>query len=525
MSSRRSAWWLALLPLVPPLSVLGVISWRRVTALPLALRWLLGTAAVLLLLSSVAAARPLPGLVGGVLRVLVVGGLLLTGWQLARPGQEAAERLRPLLWGLLVVWLTALLNTALLEHGAVWRTRLLHPFLPMVWLGIMGGVGLWLAACWRGGVWWLRWPLLLLGFAVMVLSGSRSAVAAGVVGLLAAALVGRVSRNFRLTVLAGLVLLLAGAALLPRLSSTSAAAAHLSQLDLNSRDLYWDEARSIAQRLPWGGSGVLQLGALARTSEENCWQEYVSAALNCPPSVRALKDAAWFQPFRYAIWQAHNVALQSLAESGLVGTAGLFLLLGLVTVAALAGRDPFLIATAVGYAVINLVDNATLLVGMGVADLYWLIAGMALRSLWARPVATGWLWSRASLAGGVLLLASLVPVQLPQLLTPQGGTGVRLLTLSSARGPLSAGRSAVMVGLQVPAGQYRLQLRLCDPDCVVVDRREISSAGGAWWGELSQPPLHTASRLQLLVLPAANTFWSVRPLAQAAWTADPGARP
>ncbi len=548
--------WLALWGPVPVLNWLGVLGAFRPRLLPPELRWLMGAYVGLSLLGALFTPRPLAALVVGGLRALFLVGLVVTGWRLGR-----ARHLLALLPGLVAVLVTALAYTAVQTGlNTSLPGRLLHPSYQYVSLGLAAALTLWLAAFWPGGagspdravnVNWhtpLRWGAGLLAAVVLVLGGSRAPLAAALIGLLVGALRGGGvrSKSWRLNgwwlgaplaaallVAGGLLLLTPGPGLVQsklvqsRLAQ-SAAATHLTQLGLNGRDTYWEEAAGVFRALPLGGTGVGQLGNAVRSTQENCFQGWPTQGVGCPGWMLRLSAQPWFAPARKLSWLAHNAALHSLAETGLIGTAALFLMLGLVLAAAVASRSALLVAVVTGYSVVGLFDNPATLPSLAVSEVFWLAGGVALREAYQQTGgASGFsgasLIRRAPLWGAGLLLLTLVPVVLPGLL-PASGPPPRLLALNVARQAAGADVSTLYLGLgtlsrgRPSGGLPRLRLELCTPVCGVERVQDLTpDAGGEWWGAVALPRLLPGSTVRLQVLPPEAGFLAVRPLGEVVW--------
>ena len=539
--------WLALWGPFPLLNWLGMLGALRFRLLPLELRWLLGAALGLHLLSSLFTPHPQAALILGSLRSLFIAGLVVTGWRLGR-----ARQLLNLLPGLVAVLITALIYTAMQTGpGAGLPGRLLHPSYQYVSLGLAAALTLWLAVWWPGGRssgpgWqtsgWqtLRWASGLLAALVLLLGGSRAPLAAALIGLALGgwcsgsvkdwgSVAAGVRRRWLLValILGGGVTVLAlgvGRSAAPLTSGLlNGAATHLTQLGLNGRDTYWEEAAGVFRALPLGGSGVGQLGNLVRSNQENCFQGWPTQGVGCPGWMLSLAARPWFAPARKLSWLAHNAALHSLAETGLIGTTALFLLLGLMVAAALASRSALLISVITGYSVVSLFDNAATLPSLAVSEVFWLAGGVALRE--AYQVTGGafrfFCLRRAAAWGAGLLLLTLVPVLLPELL-PASGPPPRLLALNVGTEAASAGSSTLFLGLgRLPVaggGPLRLRLELCTPICGVERVQDLTpDAGGEWWGAVGLPRLAATTTVRLQILPPQGGLLGGRPLGEVVW--------
>jgi|GEM_PF-1345496 len=533
---KRHAWtwlWLALWGPVPALNWLAFLGALRVRALPPELRWLLLGFLGLQLLSAGFTPTPLVGLGVGLLRGLFLIGLVVTGWLLG-----SARALSALLPGLVAVLITALAYSAL--HGNLLHSRLSHPSYQMVSLGLAAALTLWLAVFWPRALGgrarnWIRGGAVLLALTVLLLGGSRAPLMAALLGVAVAAAMTRRRGPTRRTAwkpMALAALLAGGGAALWATQAQerlpSAAGAHLTQLGLNSRDTYWEEAANVFRASPLGGSGVGQLGSRVLSTQENCFQGGQTQTVGCPAWMLKLGAQPWFAPARKLSWLAHNVALQNLAETGVVGAAGYFLVLGLVVAAAFATRRPLLIAAVTGYSVVNLFDNSTMLPSLAVSEVFWLVGGVALREVYRQGVWPGQVRSgrtrfhstvagRASVWGGGLLLVSLVPVLLPYLI-PSSAVPPALLALNVARSGAVEGQTTLHLGLGSLPGPVRLRLERCAPVCGVERVQDIAPDSRLeWWGALPFPELSPGTTLKLQVLPPETSLLSARPLGEFVW--------
>ena len=280
--------------------------------------------------------------------------------------------------------------------------------------------------------------------------------------------------------------------------------------------------------LPLGGTGVGQLGNAVRSTQDNCFQGWPTQDVGCPGWMLSLSAQPWFAPARKLSWLAHNAALHSLAETGLIGTAALFLMLGLVLAAAFASRSALLAAVVTGYSVVSLFDNPATLPSLAVSEVFWLAGGVALREAYqntggASRLSGASLVRRAPIWGAGLLLLTLVPVLLPGLL-PVSDPPPRLLALNVSRQAAGAGVSTLYLGLgnlsgqDVSGGLPRLRLELCAPVCGVERVQDLTpDAGGEWWGAVALPRLLPGTTVRLQVLPPEAGFLAVRPLGEVVW--------
>ncbi len=419
---RALAWGLALSPLLPPLSLLSPLFLPYLRRLPKA-------ALVLLLLYGLSLLLPaLPlgkeALLLAALRLLYVLGLVGAGVALAPVG------LRPLGYGLFLLYLSALLASYLAYGDRAASERLLHPFHSPVGLGFMGTLGVLLALHLRYP-WPFRVLLGLLGGTVLLLSASRG-------GLLALALAGAGSvlfqrRGWLALGAAGLVLLLAGSLEVP-------IAQRFFQAHLSGREGLWLQAYEVYQAHPFTGAGPYLLGDQLKGilfGECFLFPFWEMRGMACPEALKPLGGLWVF---------AHNHLLQALGESGLLGALGLLLLLG----GFLAGAwgEGLLFSLLLAYLAMGMVDNPFSVPSPFRGEVFFLVGGVALSRGFRPPLALG-------LAGASALLLSLPFLYLATRPAPPPPA------LLYAAIPPGQG-----VGVVRLSGQgYRAQVWLCQEGC------------------------------------------------------------
>ncbi len=375
---RWLAYYLALVPVFPPLYLGGFYGLRFLRNLaPLARYGLFGFFA-LELLAALFSPRPLLSLVLALVRALFVLGLIGIGVWLGR-----AERLGPLLYGYLVVYLVALGTswTVWGERLFAWA-RLVHPYYTTVSLGLAGAVGILLAVGVPSLPRWVRILAGALALVVLLFAGSRGALLALFVGAMAAAALG--GRRFLKAI--GVGGLAVGVALFVAESERRVGAITrlLNLKNLSGRDKVWEGAVEAFRAHPLGGSGPYQLGPyLDHLYRAGChlWVGAERLGLRCP---------AWLEPFAGAWLIAHNLLLHALGETGLLGTLGWAILYLVSGYAVVRARDPLVAAIFFGFLAMGLVDNPTLVPSLSLAEVFWVAVGIALaRSGLAVPLEQG----------------------------------------------------------------------------------------------------------------------------------------
>lgn len=173
---RLLPWVLALAPLFPSIALLapvflGYLRWLSSPALGL-----LGIYALTVIVPALGAPEPL-ALTLALGRVLYALGLVGAGAALMLQARSTERALKPLGYGLLLLYSSAFLTSYLALGDRVVGERLGHPFYNPVGLGFAGTVGILLAIHVR-----FAWPwrilLGLLGGAVLLLTGSRGGMLA-----------------------------------------------------------------------------------------------------------------------------------------------------------------------------------------------------------------------------------------------------------------------------------------------------------------------------------------------------------
>ncbi|WP_253719366.1 O-antigen ligase family protein, partial [Thermus scotoductus] len=371
---------LALAPLFPPLALLAPLFLGHLRRLSPWALGLLGVYALSVLLPALGAPEPLafPLALG---RVLYVLGLVGAGVALYAGASSPTQALKPLGYGLFLLYITAFVATYLTFGDQAVQQRLMHPFHSPVGLGFMGAMGVLLAVYLRYP-WPFRLLLGLLGGAVLLLSASRGGMLALLVGG-AGGLLFR-GRGLWALGLAGLVLFAASTLDTP-------ISERFFQAHLSGREGLWLRAYEVYQAHPWTGVGPYVLGDyLKGTLFGECFLFPLLEArgLSCP---------SWLVPFGGFWTFAHNHLLQALGEGGLFGALGLLLLAGGFLAAAFG--EGLLFSLLLAYLAMGMVDNPFSVPSPFRGEVFFLVGGMALargvrlpRAL-ALAGAVGVLWS------------------------------------------------------------------------------------------------------------------------------------
>jgi O-antigen ligase len=371
---RWLSWLIALVPVIPPLYFVAFGGLNQLGRFTRPVKWVLALFVVCQLVAALFTPYPADSLVLAALRCLFMLALLGAGVYLG-----SSRRLLPALWGLILVYLTAWVSSAYTYRNDLLHVRLGHPYVYIVSLGLYAVIGFWMVIAWKGG--WRFWKLLaaLLALATLVAAGSRGPLLAMGFGSLAALLRGGRRYLIPIATLAALGLAALGLGILHNHSPFE----RLGTTGLTGRNHVWNEALRAFAAHPVGGVGPYQLGPyLPYLYRNGCMLTPLMAAnhVGCPPLL---------QHFRGAWLIAHDVLLQSLGESGVVGTVGLAALFVLVALAVWRSRDPFLAAIFWGFLAMSTVDVLTAVPSIGMAELFWVCAGVAL-------------WRSGGVVGGLL---------------------------------------------------------------------------------------------------------------------------
>ncbi|MFC6592609.1 O-antigen ligase family protein [Deinococcus lacus] len=333
---------------------------------------------------------------------------------------------------------------------------------------------------------------MLAASGVLLWSGSRSALLAALLGLVAAGLVSGRRRYLTLLVPAALLLGLA-AQWLPALNRLAAGG--------SGRNAVWYQTLEVIRAFPLTGVGDYRLGQFLTFAAQEC-QTFGSRAGEvgrCP---------AWAESLGSPWLIAHNFTLQQLAEGGPLSLLGMALLLAALLQAAWRSKDPLLVAIVVGGLVSTLADNSLLVPSPFFAEAFWIAGGIALAATPRLRVSFG-------LAAALLAVLS-APAALAA--WPQARPA---LSLAQWHAPVQAGPGPypLFTQIQGPDGDYSLLLSSCSgPVCQMVKLTPFSVQGGA--SEILQLevplPEQPQQTLRLSVLPPVTTY-SANPLAELTW--------
>lgn len=486
--------WLALLApfyVISPLALAGLASLK---ALPGAAKILLSVFLLSQQLPALLTETPLQASLSSLIRTLLTAGLVGIGasWQ-------SSHRIMPISVGLVLVMGTAILMT-LTSGTPLLSSRLSHPYMTPITLGLAGALCIWLALFGQAHRAW-RLFLGCAGVSVLLLSASRGPLLAAVIGVAAGLLV-HSSRRVLMGAVAA-VLLAAGISTLS-VGEGNGLLTRLVQSDTNGRDLVWANALSAYQSAPVTGVGPYFLGRHLQSPGTSCelWTG-PTGTLTCP---------SWLQDIGSPWLIAHNGALHQIAETGPLGLSGLFILIGAVVLVAWRSRDALGIAVLSGLLVVNLTDNTLIAPSAFYAETFWLIAGVQLSRTRELKFSQG-------LTGAALLVVLAFPVWAAALSARPAPPGALLFIRAPESVSMPQGYT-IYTSWRLLPGQYRLVLRSCLQSCAPVQVTSIDTHGRETisleiTGPIRNVPVQTL-QLQLYpaisgtdALPLATHEWSV----------------
>ena len=369
IAPRRPRWlpWLiAAVPVVPPLYLVAFGALGSLSRLSAPVRALLFFFAVSQVVAALFTPRPLESLLLTAARTLFILAMIAAGVYL-----QESRHLRPLLWGQLVIFVTAWGYTLLTQGFAGVLARLGHPYYYVVSLGLVAVISLWLVLFWQGGRLWWRVSAGLLALLTLLAAGSRGPTLALIFGSLAAVLLaGR--RGKRRWVLLPLGLVAATVLIVSSFNLPVNPVTRLLSDQTSGRNFIWADAYAAWQTSPIGGVGPYQGGPyLTYLFKDGCrlTPTLEASQVSCPE---------WLSSFSGVWLIAHNAWLHWLMETGVIGLAGLLAVYGYGLWAAARSRDPLLIALLYGYSAMNVVDVVIAVPSPHFAEVWWAALGLSL---------------------------------------------------------------------------------------------------------------------------------------------------
>ncbi len=373
--ARWLPWLIALTPVIPFCYLVAFSALGALRGLPRSVRWLLFAFSASQLVAACLTPAPPLSLALAALRTLFILAMIAAGVYL-----QDSRRLRPLLWGQLVIFASAWTYTLASQGVTGVLARLGHPYYYVVSLGLVAVIALWLVMFWRGAALWWRLPAGLLALATLLATGSRGPVLALIVGSAAALLLA--GQHFKRRWLVGTLGLLAAAALsVGALPFKVNPILRLFDDQTSGRNFVWADAYAAWQTSPLGGVGAYQGGPyLTYLFKGGC-------QLNPTLSANQIACPEWLSTFGSAWLIAHNAWLHWLMETGVVGLSGLLALYGYGLWAAARSRDPLLIALLFGYSAMNAVDVVIAVPSPHFAELWWVALGISVQRVQVAQVA------------------------------------------------------------------------------------------------------------------------------------------
>lgn len=347
---------------------------RQLRTLPVTARYVLFFFASTQLIAALLTPRPLLSLGLAAGRTLLILAMIAAGVYL-----RDSRNLHPLLWGQLVIFVTAWGYTLSTQGLAGVQERLGHPYYYVVSLGLVAVVALWLIVFWKGGGLWWRLAAGFLALGTFLAAGSRGPLLALGVGSLAAlAFMGR----RRWWILLPGVLALGLATLTATLNLPLEPVERLLNDQTTGREYVWRDAVEGWRTSPLGGVGPYQGGPyLTYLFKDGC-QLTPTLERNdiaCPESL-----SRWS-----SVWLiAHNAWLHWLLEAGVIGLLGLVVVMGYTLWRAVQLSDPFVLAVLFGYTAMNVVDVVIAVPSQHFAELWWVCVGISLVGAAGKVAAT-----------------------------------------------------------------------------------------------------------------------------------------
>lgn len=409
-----------------------------------------------------------------------------------------SERLKSVTYGLIIIYLTTLIFSLISGLNPL-ASRLIHPYMTSVAIGIAGAYGIWIALFIGGSLWW-RWILGMSGLGILLLSGSRGPLIAALAGVLAGFAVQRIQN-----VVIGLLIttgLFFGSVYVGERFDLEPIG-RLTTTDTTGRDVIWYNALTLIRAHPWSGVGSYRLGKYLAGPAQACPQVQTNpSAAHCPDWVQHL-GTLWFI--------AHNVTMHQLAESGPLGLFGLFLLLASIVGSTLTSGQPLASAVIFGMLISNFTDNTLLLPSPFFGELFWVVAGIQL--LHFRVFS----W-RESTIGIIILFALSFPSYASLLFKGTEKIMVRINYLSVPAYVSKTGVYAAHVQFALPPGTYRASLNSCRDACMDLQTQffQVGSVPMTMLSFDAVLPSRGRQKIQLRLLAGKSTLRS-SPLALREW--------
>jgi len=359
---RWVSWLIALTPIFPPLYLAAFATLGYLRRLPLTARRVLFFFAATQLIAALFTPAPLTSVGLAALRTAEALAMVAAGAYL-----KDSRFLRPLLWGQLAIFASAWAYTLGTQGWEGVQARLGHPYYYVVTLGLVAVIALWLIVFWGGGGGGPG-PAGLFALATLLASGSRGPLLALFTGSVAALAFQRDKqrRPWLLLPAVGLVIL---AMVSFKAQIPFKPVERLLNDQTSGRELVWKDAVQGWQTSPVGGVGPYQGGPyLTYLFKDGCQLTPILERneIRCPEGI-----SRWAS----VLLIAHNVWLHWLLETGVIGTAGLFVVTLYGLRLAILQRMQLALAILFGFAAMNMVDVVLTLPSVHFAELWWLLTG------------------------------------------------------------------------------------------------------------------------------------------------------
>lgn len=362
------SWLIALIPIFPPLYLVAFGSLKYLRTLPLTARWVIFFFASTQLIATLFTPQPLLSLGLATARTSFILAMIAVGVYL-----RESKNLRPLLWGQLVIFITAWGYTLSTQGFEGVQERLGHPYYYVVSLGLVAVVALWLIIFWRGGAWWWRWPAGTLALATFLAAGSRGPLLALIVGSVAALAFAGKQRRWWLLLPVFIILGIAGVS--TNLKIPFQPIERLLNDQTSGREYVWRDAIQGWQTSPLGGVGPYQGGPyLTYLFKDGCQltPTLERNEIKCPEGL-----SRWA-----SIWLiAHNAWLHWLLEGGIIATIGLVFIMGYGLWRSAFSGNALIVTIIYGFTAMNVVDVVIAVPSQHFAELWWICIGLSFSQL------------------------------------------------------------------------------------------------------------------------------------------------
>lgn len=445
--------WLALLaPLyvISPVAILGISALRF---LPTQVLWVLGVYAVTQQISALFTPEPLLASGLALVRTMLMFGLLGIGVWL-----KSTDHIESMVIGLSMVFVTAL-SVSFFQDANFAIHRLNHPYMTPTTLGIGAALGMWIAIFSKSLLIW-RFPLFILSFIIMLLSGSRGAIISCLVGLLFGSMTKKVVLSIYsyISIFIGLFLIVVLFSSQESLSFIG----RLLNLGFNGREVIWYNTIMIIKNNILGGIGSYRLGYYLGTPN-HCFlfETHVqNTKNNCPQ---------WLTDIGQPWLIAHNAILQQLAETGIIGTVGFVILFGFILFKIFSSEsiNPLPKAVISGFLVFNIVDNSFIVPSPFYGEFFWVLVGTQMNNIQTLSIKMPITFNGFAVL--VTLLGSIaIKFYVDKKEMVNSNTSIEIKKMFAPEVVRDVNRYPIFVKYDIPSGKYKMHLLLCDDNCKII---------------------------------------------------------